>query len=106
MVKPSRPRRRAARTRTPAGDVGQGIIGDGLSRVEPLAVPAREAARLCGWSLRSWRSADARGLVPASVRLGSRRKVWPIEELRVWLAAGAPPRERWESMRDAREVRP
>jgi len=90
----------------PRGEAGDGarqgadIIGDGLPGVEPpapapLAVSAREAARLVNVSARHWAGLVARGRAPAGVRLG-RRRVWPLEELRGWLAAGAPSREHWE----------
>lgn len=61
-----------------------------------IAVPAPTAANLCGVSARHWRRMNAAGLVPRAVHLG-RRCVWVVDELKDWLAAGAPPREQWET---------
>lgn len=69
-----------------------GLIG------APLAVSREPAAVLCGLSPRSWTRYDAQGLVPAALRIGGRR-VWSVAELSNWIAAGAPPRSRWEAMR-------
>lgn len=68
---------------------------------EPLAVAAPLAAELVGISERMWRSLDSRAQVPPPIRLGSRR-LWGLDELRRWIAAGAPPRERW-AMRQERD---
>ena len=62
----------------------------------PLLVAAPGAARLCGVSERTWRKFDRCGRVPLPLRWGKRR-LWSIEELRRWTAAGCPSRERWNS---------
>ena len=59
-----------------------------------LLVSARRAATLCGKSLRTWRTWDAAGWVPRPVRIG-RSTLWRVDELRAWVAAGCPRRERW-----------
>ncbi len=64
----------------------------------PLAVPAAEAARMCGVSPAHWYMLIAGGRGPAGIRLG-RRVVWRVAGLSAWLAAGAPNRQRWEVMR-------
>ena len=63
-----------------------------------LLVAAKDAAEMCGKSLRTWRSWDAGGLVPQPVRI-SRSTLWSVDELREWVAAGCPRREDWEARR-------
>ncbi len=58
-------------------------------------ISADEVAAICGVSLRSVRTWDTSGLIPAPVRIGG-RNLWSVRELRAWLAAGAPSREDWE----------
>lgn len=62
-----------------------------------LLLEAREAARLCGRSLRTWRTWDAGGLVPSPVRIG-RSVLWRRGELEAWVAAGCPDREAWHAL--------
>jgi predicted DNA-binding transcriptional regulator AlpA len=66
----------------------------------PLLVNAREAARLCGTAESSWWALTSAGRTPVSVRLG-RRRLWRTEELARWVAAGCPPRDKWDAMNDA-----
>jgi predicted DNA-binding transcriptional regulator AlpA len=69
--------------------------------LEPLAVGAKAAARLCGVSRSLWYSLDSAARVPEGVRLAGRR-VWPLDELRDWLRAGCPSRDRWAAIRGMR----
>ncbi len=62
----------------------------------PLLVTARQAAALCGKSLRTWRTWDAAGWIPRPVRIG-RSTLWRADELRQWVAAGCPRRAEWEA---------
>ncbi len=62
----------------------------------PMLLTAREAARLCGKSLRTWRTWDAGGLIPRPVRI-RRSTLWRAKELRLWIAADCPPRHIWEA---------
>jgi predicted DNA-binding transcriptional regulator AlpA len=62
----------------------------------PLLVTARQAAAMCGKSLRTWRTWDAAGWVPRPVRIG-RSTLWRADELREWVDAGCPRREEWEA---------
>lgn len=62
----------------------------------PLLFNARGAARLCGRSLRTWRTWDALGLIPRPVRIG-RNTLWRADELRDWIAVGCPRRSEWEA---------
>ena len=66
----------------------------------PLAVDARDAARLCGVSTAHWYGLLSTGRAPAGIRLG-RRVVWTVADLAAWLAAGAPSRDRWDAIRGA-----
>ena len=72
--------------------------------LEPFAVDAIGAARLCGVSRAMWWKLDSSGRCPAAIRLG-RRCLWKVDELREWLAAGCPPRDRWKAERWRKERR-
>lgn len=64
--------------------------------VNTLLVTAKQAAHLCGKSLRTWRTWDSAGLIPQPVRIG-RSTLWRIDELREWIAVGCPRRQEWEA---------
>ena len=64
-----------------------------------MALPAADVAKLLGISLRHLHSLNATGRLPRPIRLG-RSVRWRTDELREWLAAGAPPRDRFEAMRE------
>jgi predicted DNA-binding transcriptional regulator AlpA len=66
------------------------------SAAVPLLVSARDAAVMCGKSLRTWRAWDAAGWIPRPVRIG-RSTLWRVDELREWVAAGCPRRAEWEA---------
>ncbi|MFO0842096.1 MAG: hypothetical protein U0797_06795 [Gemmataceae bacterium] len=70
-------------------------------RLAPLVVDARRLARLLCCGLRTVRSWDAAGRLPAPIRIGG-RVVWRVAEVRAWLDAGAPDRAAWTAMRAAR----
>lgn len=59
---------------------------------------AADVARKLNVSRRHVSALNASGRLPRPVKLG-RRTVWVADELRAWLAAGAPERSRWEAMR-------
>jgi predicted DNA-binding transcriptional regulator AlpA len=61
-----------------------------------LLVAAKQAATMCGKSLRTWRSWDSAGWIPRPVRIG-RSTLWRVDELREWVAAGCPHRSEWEA---------
>ena len=65
---------------------------------ERLALPAEEVARLLGISTRHLWSLNSSGRLPRPIRFG-RAVRWNLEELRAWLAAGAPERTKWEEIR-------
>ena len=74
----------------------------GITESSPPPAPAallltgRQAAALCGRSLRTWRAWDAAGRVPRAIRIGH-SAFWRPEELRAWVAAGCPDRATWEA---------
>lgn len=62
-----------------------------------LAISADEMAELLGISrAHVWRL-HSQGRIPRPVRLG-RAVRWDRATIERWLAAGTPPRERWEAM--------
>ena len=62
----------------------------------PLVVDARRLARLLCAGIRTVRTWDAAGKLPAPIRIGG-RVVWRMDEIRAWLAADAPNRDEWEA---------
>ena len=66
----------------------------------PLVVDARRLARLLCAGIRTVRTWDAAGKLPAPIRIGG-RVVWRVDEIRAWLAAGAPNRDVWEARKAA-----
>jgi excisionase family DNA binding protein len=66
----------------------------------PLLLTARQAAALCSISLRTWRTWDAAGRIPAPMRMGHSTR-WRTAELRAWIAAGCPSREEWQARAEA-----
>jgi prophage regulatory protein len=71
-------------------------FGDAKTCPDVLLATAKQAAEMCGKSLRTWRSWDAAGWIPRPVRIG-RSTLWRIDELKRWVAAGCPRREDWET---------
>ena len=69
-----------------------------LKPADRLAVDAKEAAALLGISERHFRDLNTTGRVPEPIRLGKSPR-WSVDELRAWLAAGGPARERWVATR-------
>jgi prophage regulatory protein len=70
-------------------------------RLLPLVVDARRLAKLLCAGIRTVRSWDSSGKLPAPIRIGG-RVVWRVDEIREWLEAGAPCRDEWEVRRVAR----
>jgi predicted DNA-binding transcriptional regulator AlpA len=66
---------------------------------DPLLLPRAEAAHICGGlSKATWARLNSAGKIPRPVRLGG-RVLWRLEELRDWVRAGCPDRQRWELFR-------
>jgi predicted DNA-binding transcriptional regulator AlpA len=71
--------------------------GNGVENgFDPLLLTAKQAAAMCGKSLRTWRTWDAAGWIPKPVRIG-RSTLWRADELRDWVDAGCPRRTEWEA---------
>ena len=66
----------------------------------PLVVDARRLAKFLCAGLRTIRSWDAAGKLPAPIHIGG-KVVWRLDEIRDWLAAGAPRRAEWQARRAA-----
>jgi predicted DNA-binding transcriptional regulator AlpA len=58
------------------------------------------ACRLAGVSLATWWRLHAAAKVPSPNRL-SGRVLWPVAELRAWVAAGCPDRRTWQARQRA-----
>lgn len=68
--------------------------------LQPLAVSAAEAARLCGVSRALWWRWHSAGRCPAPVRI-NRKTLWILDGpngLRAWLQAGCPERSRFATI--------
>jgi predicted DNA-binding transcriptional regulator AlpA len=89
------PCRRQARI-TPRTYGPDKIVDRGEAELGPLLLTAKQAAAMCGKSLRTWRTWDAAGWIPRPVRIG-RSTLWRVDELREWIAAGCPRRAEWEA---------
>jgi predicted DNA-binding transcriptional regulator AlpA len=72
------------------------------SNSERLALPAKDAAALVGVSRAQWWKLHASGKIPLPVYLGTKAPRWRVDELRAWLAAGAPDRQTWQRIREGR----
>jgi predicted DNA-binding transcriptional regulator AlpA len=65
--------------------------------VEPLAVDAATAARMCGVSRANWYALKASGRIPPPIRIGW-RTLWRVDDLKKWVALGCPPLHRWNQI--------
>jgi len=70
--------------------------------VEPMLLSARDVAVLLGVGIRTVRAWDASGRIPEPIRLSPGCVRWKFSELRAWLNSGAPDRQTWARIRDAR----
>ncbi len=66
--------------------------------VAKFALSAEEVAGALGISRAHVFKLHSSGRLPRPVKLG-RAVRWPRKDLEEWLAAGAPPRDRWEAMK-------
>ncbi len=66
---------------------------------------AKEAAALLGIARSTFLSQHSAGRLPAPVHIG-RRTLWLKDELRAWLEAGGPPRDRWELLKKSGRIKP
>jgi hypothetical protein len=68
--------------------------------MEPLLVETDQAAAMCGGSPATWFRLKSAGRTPAPVKLG--RVLYRVEDLKLWVALGCPPRKEFEARRGAR----
>lgn len=77
------------------------ILDHETELVQPLLISAKKAARVADIAESSWWKLCSAGRTPAPIRLG-RSTRWSLDELRAWIAAGAPSRDHWQAMRERR----
>jgi predicted DNA-binding transcriptional regulator AlpA len=65
---------------------------------ETFALTAKDAAKAVGISRSQFWKLHSAGKVPLPVYLGSKAPRWLADELRAWIAAGAPDRQTWQRM--------
>jgi len=68
--------------------------------VESLVVRAKDLAVLLGVSLVHIRRMDSAGKLPKPIRLGD-CVTWRVDEVKAWLEAGAPSRNKWLAIQSA-----
>ncbi len=66
-----------------------------------LALTPKDTAALLGISRAQLWKLHSAGKLPLPVRLGAKAPRWVADELRDWLAAGAPDRQTWQRMKTA-----
>ena len=66
----------------------------------PILLSVTETARTLGISPRLLSKLNSSGQLPQPIRLG-RRTLWAADELRDYVRAGCPSRERWRQMKEA-----
>lgn len=62
---------------------------------QTLLTDPGDTARILGISRAQLYKLDAMGKLPMPVRLGTRAPRWRVDELKAWLAAGCPARDKW-----------
>lgn len=74
----------------------EGAEAPGLPRISPLLLSDVQAAdALCMSRSQLW-ALDSEERIPAPIRLSTRLTRWRTDELRAWVNAGMPPRDRWQ----------
>ena len=69
---------------------------------QPLAISARELARLLDVSPRQVWRLNSTGKLPKPIRLGGSVK-WRREEIVAWLGQNCPDRAEWDAMRESEQ---
>jgi predicted DNA-binding transcriptional regulator AlpA len=72
------------------------MTADRQTTIEPLLVNAATAAKLLSVSRSKFYSMHSAGLVPMPLTLGQGSIRWSVDELREFVRAGCPSREKWE----------
>ncbi len=86
---------------TPTPDVPPDLALRPREAAMALAVDARALGRLLGLSVRTIRAMDCAGKLPRPLRFGHSVR-WRVDEVRAWLAVGAPDRRSWEARNRSR----
>ena len=69
----------------------------------PLTINSKTAAALVGYGERYWRQLTTEAKNPAPLKVGGWPR-WSVQELRDWLAAGAPNRAEWETIKAGKQL--
>ena len=72
------------------------VVSPARASAQPLVVDAKRLSKLLCCGVRTVRTWDAAGKLPTPLRIGG-RVVWIVDDVRAWLAAGAPNRDQWEA---------
>ena len=65
---------------------------------ETLLLQRRRLAELLAVSTRTFDRMQSAGLIPRPVELRGKTKRWSRTEIDAWIAAGCPPRAKWDVM--------
>ena len=71
------------------------MTNDNGQIITPLLLSAGDAPRVLGIGKTLFLQLDDTGTVPQAIKLGNKRKLWRYDELRAWIIAGCPQRDRW-----------
>ena len=72
-------------------------MSNGLEHIAtPLLLGADDAAKCLGIGRSLFLQLDDTGKIPQAIRLGEKRKLWNYNELRAWVDAKCPHRDRWQ----------
>ncbi len=66
--------------------------------IEPIALSADEVVKCLfpSMSVNYWRNMDSDGCTPAAFSTSERKKLWLVDDLRLWAALGYPKRPKFE----------
>ncbi len=65
-----------------------------LIEMEPLLISAKDAAKLCGLSERTWYSLISTSQAPPSIKISGRR-LWRLDVIKKWIFLNCPPIDRF-----------
>jgi hypothetical protein len=70
--------------------------------VEPILVGIEDAATMLGISVSTFKMLDRKGGIgPLPVKISTvKRTLYPVDELRRWVLAGCPTREKWQRLKE------
>ena len=64
--------------------------------MQKLLLNTKDAAALCGVTIKRWRTWNALGKIPAPLRIG-KGLFWKQNELERWIEADCPARKHWNA---------